>query len=97
MVLSPQGYRHPHLLMPMPLFILRPTGQVAERRGSAEVGAAPSPMEGVEGAGAAALDLELSLPEPADVEARYVAELGPLQVDDWDASAPGAYNRWAPG
>lgn len=54
-------------------------------------------MEGVEGAEAAALDLEVSLPEPADVEARYVAELGPLQVGDWDASAPGAYNRWAPG
>ena len=30
------------------------------KRGSAEAGAAPSPMEGVEGADAAALDLELS-------------------------------------
>ncbi len=49
-------------------------------------------MEGVEGAAAPALTLDL--PEPADVDARYVAELGPLQVGDWDSAAPGAYNRW---
>ncbi|KAK9839472.1 hypothetical protein WJX81_004216 [Elliptochloris bilobata] len=75
--------------------------QVAAKRGGAGAGAsAPSPMEGVEGASGAAeagqaliLDMGLEEPEPADVEARYVAELGPLQVDDWDSTAPGAYNR----
>jgi len=65
----------------------------AARGGAAGDAGAPAPMEGVEGAAAPALTLDL--PEPADVDARYAAELGPLQVGDWDSTAPGAYNRWA--
>ena len=72
--------------------------QVAARHGTASAGpSAPTPMEGMEGASGAvasqALDLDLDQPEPADVEARYAAELGALQVGDWDSTAPGAYNR----
>lgn len=47
------------------------------------------------GAGAvgAPLDLSFSEPEPADVEARYVAALEELALGDFDSSAPRAYNR----
>ena len=74
-------------------------GQVAARHGASPAGpSAPTPMEGVEGAGGAvasqALSLDLDQPEPADVETRYVAELGALQIGDWDSTAPGAYNRF---
>ena len=76
--------------------------QVAARHGTAPAGASePTPMEGMEGAGGAvtgavarqALSLDLDQPEPADVEACYAAELGAVQVSDWDSTAPGAYNR----
>ena len=71
--------------------------QVAVQRGdAAEEAGGAAPMEGVEGAAGAsapAMTLDLGLPEPADVDARYMAELGPLQVGDWDSAAPGAYNR----
>ena len=54
-------------------------------------------MEGMEGAGGAvagqALNLDLDQPEPADVEACYAAELGAVQIGDWNSTAPGAYNR----
>ena len=73
--------------------------QVAARHGTAPAGAsAPTPMEGMEGAGGAvasqALSLDLDQPEPADVEACYAAELGAVQISDWDSTAPGAYNRY---
>lgn len=76
--------------------------QVAARHGTAPAGAsAPTPMEGMEGAGGAAtgaatsqaLSLDLDQPEPADMEACYAVELGAVQVSDWDSTAPGAYNR----
>lgn len=54
-------------------------------------------MEGMEGAGGAvtgqALNLDLDQPEPADMEAYYAAELGAVQIGNWDSTAPGAYNR----
>ena len=83
--------------MTVPTFV-----QVAARHGTASAGSsAPTPMEGMEGAGGAvtgavasqALSLDLDQPEPGDVEACYAAELGAVQISDWDSTAPGAYNR----
>lgn len=76
--------------------------QVAARHRTAPAGSsAPTPMEGMEGAGGTvtgamasqALSLDRDQPEPADVEACYAAELGAVQIGDWDSTAPGAYNR----
>ena len=58
--------------------------QVASSQNGTVSGAAPDH----------ALDTNMSSEEPADVEQQYITALAPMQVTDYDATLPTAYNRW---